>query len=344
MPAETAQWKDRQQPTIQLVDTANGVKDSPLPGSDGVQSQEYTDWLNLYRSPLHRELDTISEATENRLLEHHVDIVTTARVLSGITKTSLYPTQRIMVVDDAAQLAAYQEALAVDFFSAEPKYRSGERVEMDFVPPLHIVRLQTDYVNYTSPLKLQDTVARGIGMAMLAPVVNVAIEQNRDGSANAYWWFGTTWRHNDSYYGEQLLETAAIKLAAEARRHLGQQTRFAVGHPTVEPYRCSRGIPQDANGAVLLDVINTAAGNSDPLAIYRPLWQYARSGATDGNARQELQQMIGRATKNDITLEQLEQVTYSPHGFPLEILQRAEEACSIDVSRRPSAYISYTAS
>lgn len=342
MLAEGARWEDRQQPSFQIIDTAYGAEGiSPL-GGDGVQTQEYVEWLMLYRGPLHYELQAISEATESRLLEHHIDVVTMARVVSGIAKTSLYPTQRIVTVDDAMPLPAYQEALAANFFSTEPQFTTGKRAEMDFIPPLHIIRLQTDYVNYASPLKLQDTVARGIGTATLAPIVNVAIEQNHTDTPNVYWWFGTTWRHNDTYYGELLLEAAAIKLAAETRRHLGQQPHSAVGHPTVEPYRYSRAVPQDANGAILLDIINTAAGNSDPLAIYRPLWQYARSGAADGDARQELQHMIARATQGSIVLEHLEQVPYTALGFPLKTLQRTEEACGLDASHRPSAYILHT--
>jgi hypothetical protein len=84
-----------------------------------------------------------------------------------------------------------------------------------------------------------------------------------------------------------------------------------------------------------LDVLNSAAGRSDRLGIYRPLWDFIYNNQNDA-ARSELAEIIKRASGNAVRLEDLEFEEYSTEGMSLSLLQRVEEACEVEVSRRPS--------
>lgn len=332
------QWTERDQPTTQLVDMPGDRTDTAeLPPQD-TQNRDYADWVNYYRDPLHAQLRGNAADTGSRLLEHGVDPLPIAQVIGNLLQTTPYPGHRLITVDDAASLSSYTAALSADFFDEQVRYPNGDPATNDFVPPLHFIRLATEHVNTARKLELADTVAYGIGVASLAPVVNISITRGEK-SSPVYGWFGTTWRYGGRYYGEVLLEAAAVKLAAEARRKLGYRVRFERTHPVIAPYQVARTAPRHAYGAIALDLLNAAAGNSDPLAIYRPLWGFARSGATNEGARKTVRDIISRATDGQLTLEDLESLPYTPQGFTLAMLRQVEDACRLDARTRPSTFM-----
>lgn len=338
-------WTERDRPTTQLIDvpftdTTEGLEDRAVSPPTDTSNSDYISWVNYYKQPLHVQLRQQAIPTTDRLMALGVDPVPIAQVTANILGVQPYPRHRLSLTDDAEQLTAYKHAIQANFMDRTPRYIHGGPAAADFIPPLHFIRLSADHAAATTRVELADTVAHMIGIASLAPVVNISIVQ-REGTHAAYWWFGTTWRQSGLYYGEMLLETAAIKLAAEARRRLGYTSRTSnTTHPAIAPYQRTQQLPSDANGAIALDLLNRAAGYTDPLAIYKPLWAFALSGAQDQAARQETAAIINRATNGRLPLEALEAVPYSPQGFSIRVLRRIEELAGFSGQSRPSASLS----
>jgi hypothetical protein len=337
--AETALpvWEEREQPTTYHIDQHEPSRDfSVLPETDGGQNDDYVAWINAYKEPLHDSIRSVHAKTATRFAQRGISLPGIVELVAEITERPAYPIERLVTANDLRADPEYIAAANAGFFDKAMRFGKTGISYGQFEYILHFVRFRQTHIKRAAERDVVDTAAHEIGHATLAPMTYVHLDRLETGN-KVYHWFGYAWRYADRYYGELMDEASSAKIAALTRRELG--LIHTSDNPTpADDYRETRGFSYASVGAVALDVLNKAAGHTDELGIYRPLWAFMVN-VQDGAAREELAAMVRRATHNEVSLEVLEAAKLSAQGLSLATLGRIEEACGIDVSRRPSRII-----
>jgi hypothetical protein len=325
-------WSEREAPTTYHIDQHEPGRDyATLPEGDETNT-DYLNYINSYKEPLHDSIRTVHPLTVQRLDQRNINLQKIAEIAGQITGRPTYPIERIFCANDLRSDPEYKAAIAGEFIPKTMSFGESGISYGEFEFILHFIRLRQTYVNRAPKLDVVDTIAHEIGHANLAHVAYVHLERLETGN-KVYHWFGYSWRYNDRYYGELLDEASSAKVAAVTRRELGFITE-----PTgsiADMYREKRKFSYASVGAIALDILNKAAGHTDELGIYRPLWHFMVN-LQDESAREELAAMIQRASHNQFSLEILEAAEYSDSGLPLATLRRVEEACEVPSNERPS--------
>jgi hypothetical protein len=341
MKTELPVWEERELPTTYVVDVRAIDKDySILPRSDLGENRDFLLWMNSFKKPLHDELRQISHLTEARLERRGIDLGEINDVVAEVTDRKAYPLTRLVTAHDAAKGYAYNRAAAMGFFPVEMQFKDNSPAYGQFIYLMNFIRFRADYLNKAPKVDVIDTVAHALGYAVLQRTTSVVIPEGPDpAKLRPYSYAGYSWRYNDHEYGEPMDTASAAKIAAKTRKEMGIRTAGQPApNPIVEAYRENRGFSYAAMGAIALDVINQAAGLSDELAIYRPIWDFMQAGNEEA-ARGELRDIFKRATDGSIQLEEFEAARMTINGIPKAMLMRIEEVCGVDASMRPSRSI-----
>lgn len=332
-------WNERERPTAYLIDMHQPDRDyAVLPDDKTSTHADYLAWVNGHKEPLHAAFRKIHPTAADSLAARQIEIEAIAHTVAEITQQEPYPVQRIVIAEHANGLPPYEAAIEDGLLERPLSFHDGTPTTAQFECALHFIRMQHAHIQKAQRTDLIDTCAYALGQATLSRVAYANLEPTSDGTTT-YHWHGYAWRYDGAYFGELLNEASAVRIAAETRQRMYTfMPGNAAVHPFIETYRGTTGVDPMAVGAIALDVLNYAAGNQDPLAIYRPLWEYIASGQQDA-ARQQLADMVNYATRGSMQLEALEAHPYSSNGLSFDMLKKVEERCGIDVSMRPSRYL-----
>jgi hypothetical protein len=331
-------WSEREYPTTYHIDRHEPGRDySILPEADRGRNDDYVAWINSYKEPLHDSIRAVHPRTVERLARRDISLSAINELVSQVTERPPYPLERVVTASDLRSDPEYTAASKDGFFTKAMHFGEGGISFGQFEYILHFVRLRQSYIDRAAKSGVVDVAAHELGHAILAPVTYVHLDRLDTGN-KVYHWFGYSWRYNDRYYGELLDEASAAKVAAVTRRELGFVKKQDSSAPVAEAYHENKGFSYASTMAVALDLLNQAAGHTDELAIYRPLWSFM-TNTQDEAARDELAAIIRRASDSQVSLELLEAAQLSTKGLSLAILRQIEEACNIESHMRPSRFI-----
>lgn len=334
MIAETPIWDEREQPTVQITDRdISGACQPTLrqlqPASEG---KAFTSWVNSYREPMYRDIDSDSKLTSQRLASKGICVQDVTTVVSSITKSPSLSVQRVHSNGHLRQNRWYNEAVGA--ITPNLSFTTDDTIDGQYNPLLGVVALNEHLLREGSTPELVGAIAENIGQASTGPLINVSTPVESD-MPFAYW-LGYQWHYQGERYGDALQNASAAKIAALAVLALGAQPKLMPheafeDHPLLQQYQRhdKLDLSYETGVAMALDTINQALGfaQHEP-GIYEPIWEFGKSGG-DENARQELARMIARATDNCVTLEQFETLEPQVASLPLSFMQQVEEACKI---------------
>ena len=328
-------WGERELPSSQITDvTALGYSDALLAADD--TDADFVDWVNSSRRPLQAEMTEQDSVALDMLALRGIDYTYLTQIIARHTGTVPYPTQRLLLSSQARDSKTYVSATS----SVLPEFTftDDEEIDAQYHPLLGIITVNNKFYQEAERSAVADSVADTLGQAAIGRVVNIQVDRQPDPAFR--FWYGYQWRWNGESYGAFLQKAATAKLAAIARTEARIWTPgHSAGHALIEPYRRESGwhaYYYESVAAVTLDVLSRAAGCKDEdCTLYRPIWEFAKAGG-DEAARDELAEIVSHATGGTILLEELEAAPIAKEGMPLHTLQRVEEACDVESSRRPS--------
>lgn len=334
--AENPIWTERELPTMQLTDLGlgrAGHQDAlhSLDNPDG--NWDFTAWVNDFRHLVRsgtRDLedDVIGDLMAIGVYPQAINAVVTE--LTGAPKFPLKLVQRNATIGHRSFYRQSIDALTPGF-----GFSDNEPIDGQYNPLLGVIILSDRHLQDTEPAGIAHTLAENFGQAATGSVISVQIEREPEPSFR--FWYGYQWRHDGEMYGGAIQKASTEKLAALVRSELRLS---ASGEPEanqlLEPYRRADGYFYESGMAMTLDIINERLGYSQGQpGIYEPIWQFGQKGG-DEAARDALADMVLHATDAQVSLEDLESVPVRNEGFPYEIMERVEEACGVEPSRRPS--------
>ncbi|MBL8159090.1 hypothetical protein JNJ66_01400 [Candidatus Saccharibacteria bacterium] len=331
-------WSERERPTTVLIDHPEDGRDIyTLPPGDEEKHPDYLAWVNGHRQHLQGLFAAIHPQTAERLAARGIELSDVNDTVADITGRLPYPERRIITASDARGNGYYREAAAQGFYDLNMKEGDWEAYAQ-FQHVLQFIRLRGGYINRAPVPDVVDTVANMLGRAALCTHVYTHIDYTGERPA-VYNWNGYAWRYDDEYVGQWIENASAAKVAAVTRARLGVGGgRVDLGESLAAPYQERRGFGAGAVGAMTLDVLNTAGGHGSSAGLYEPIWRFMASGQDEGH-RDELAVMVAQATDLAMSLEELESQIETVDGLPLEFLERVEEVCGVEASRRPSGAV-----
>ena len=341
MSYELPVWSERIAPSLQVGDRQIATDDAvyskevrQLAGNP--ENQDFVDWLNEYRIPVHEQASSIAKG---RLENRGAPVEKIAEAIAQMTETPKWPTNRLYLLGHAKVSREFKEAAR----NVSPELRI---MRMDAITVRYHALLGVATVNDThTPEDYTGSTSRLIGdiiaQAAIGNTVSVLIERGDDMPQYKFW-YGYQWWDKSERYGGAIQKSATDKLAVLACQANGV---FVQGkpapHPMLEPYRLQDGYYFDSGFTLALDTIHQKLGYKPHEAgVYDPIWEFGKSGG-DERPREVLANMVSHATSSQISLEDLEVAQPAREGMHLNLLQRVEEACGVDVSRRVSTALLY---
>lgn len=325
-------WQHRERPTLQLYDVSGG-EHSPeckvVPDA-GLHDESFTDWLRIYRMPVHNTALPQASDGQQWLAERRVNLNEITEAVSTLTAAPAYPSQRVITNDFAAgspDIANAQQQLTPGLI-----YSPNELIDAQYNPILGIITLNQERAGQLDRTGIADITADALGQAAIGSIVNIHIQHHPQPAFR--YWYGYQWRYADNYYGGFIHKAATAHIASRVRHQLGYNAPGPADHPAMEPYRRAEGYYYEAGGAMILDMINTAAGfKKGQLGIYEPIWQFGKAGG-DASAREEAQTIIDKASRATLRLETLESAPVQSTGMPVTLMRQCEERCNIPTTER----------
>jgi hypothetical protein len=331
-------WDERERPTVLAVDFRQpGEYASTLMVPDP-NNQDFADWLNTYKVPLLQDIEAIHSDTLRLFERRHIDVGAVACTVADIQGGEPFPPDRCTHSFTARSSAPYRTAANLHFYERCMATMDGSQAWGQYVHLMDFVRFRGRYLARAPRVSVVDTTAFAFAHATLQRLTPVTVPRHADQPSRPYAWAGYCWRYDGRYYGELLSDAQAAKTAAITRRELGTTEHLPSVHPVIDQYRERNGIAYGALGAIVLDLINQAAGHQDELAIYRPIWEFIRAGE-DAAAREELASQVRFASKGNLQLEQLEALPYTSDGISPNNFRQIECALNIPRRDRPSTYL-----
>jgi hypothetical protein len=326
--SELPRWEEREEPNVKLLDI--GEPEIKLTMSRHNMAQNFVDWVNDFRQPLHENFVRLSEETELRLVEAGIDHASYAQAVAEQTGTKPYALHRTVFHDQALDVDAYREAAGLNFFPEDMTNPDGTPGFAQFYAPFSFIRLNPDYFESAELYSKRHTYLHILGRAAMGSIVDAVIPEGDN--PRPYTWYGYSWRYDGQDYGTLLDLAAGTKLAALAAEELGVRPQYGEEVPEpLRPYLLPEGFYFDAGAAIMLDTISDKAGAD----IHRPIREFAKHGR-DERAREEAAAILAKATGGQVKLEELEAAPVAYEGLPIRLMQKVEEACGLASNRRPS--------
>lgn len=325
-------WHDREPAAFQVHDTTADRLGMAVYSAATVatpESQTFVDHINAVKAPFLSQARTSRAVAEGFLAERSLSLQGIRHAVSALTQTPVLPYERILLAGRLRQVPSINGGAPQEL-----------PVQYGYEPVFNYVHLDEDRLARQGTVELADAVACSVGQAALSNLVDVSADGGRC-------WYGTVWPDRQGrLHGRALQAAAVVKIAALTRQFLGYTDEAYDGDQDslLRPYAGVRGRPYDT--AVImaagLDVIDRAAGVRQPLGsgMYAALWAFAVMGR-DEAARDEARAIWQFAAKDGPapSYDMLEAQEADDAAAAVTLLERIEEACNVDASRRPSRAI-----